>query len=82
MPLVWKKDGSASELFFDNFRSGAEFNGKKSLKNDFSHTGGACISEKTITRKLRKERSDSWRTFLFEDNYRGIKNRIGFLYVS
>jgi len=48
-----KKVGSAQGAFSD-FRSGAEFNGKKSLKNGFPYTGIASISEKdnSATSKL------------------------------
>jgi hypothetical protein len=79
----FKKDGSALELLLDNFRSGAEVNGEKSLKKGlFSYRWRTCIFEKTITRELRIVWLNFWRTFLFGENDRGIKYRIGFLYVS
>jgi hypothetical protein len=42
---------SLSEIFFNKFRSGAEFNREKSLKKDFSPTGDNY--SETSERKIR-----------------------------
>jgi len=65
-PLSEKKGGSAQDLFFNNFRSRAEFYGEKSLEKDFSHTGRQPVLLKNIDSETSEQLSDLRRTFFLK----------------